>query len=136
MPNILFIQRKPKPLGTEFKCFVDSVLLVLLHLEIQEGKVRMSKKSHFQTLGATASCVLRAVDAGNEFDTQCVIPEQSQIDEQSTTYSSQTTTQTQSTQDTEFETQTIPDSNIATQTTQINEIEPNNSEEEETKVRA
>ena len=103
----MFIQRKPKPLGTEFKCFVDSVLLVLLHLELQEGKVRMSQKSHFQTLGATASCVLRAVDAGKEFDTQCVTSEQSQIDEQNSTYSSQTTTQTQSTQDTEFKTQTI-----------------------------
>ena len=72
LPNISFIQRKPKPLGTEFKYFIDSVLSVLLHLEVQEGKVRMSHKSHFKTLGATASCVLRAVDAGKEFDTQSV----------------------------------------------------------------
>ena len=89
----------------------------------------MSQKSHFKTLGATESCVLRAFDARKEFDTQCVISEQPQIDEQTSTYSSQTPTQTQSTQDTEFETQTILDSNIVTQTMQLNEIETNNSEE-------
>ena len=86
-------------------------------------------------MGATASCVLRVVDAGKEFDTQCVTSEQPQIDEQTSTYSSQTPTQTQSTQDTEFETQTILDSNIATQSTQNNKIKTYISDKEQTKVR-
>ena len=39
----------------------------MLFVEIQEGRVRMSKKAYFDTLGATASCVMRAVDAGIKF---------------------------------------------------------------------
>ena len=66
-PNISVVLRKPRWIGTEFKCFVDSVLRVMLYIEIQEGKVRMSKKGHFRQLGATASCVMRAVDAGKKF---------------------------------------------------------------------
>ena len=69
MPNISFIQRKPKPLGSEFKSFTDGVLKVMLHMELQEGKIRMAKKAHFRNLGATASCVMRAVDAGRKFST-------------------------------------------------------------------
>ena len=67
LPNITYISRKPKPLGTEFKCFVDEITKVMLYLEVQEEKVRMSKKPHFTKLGSTASCVMRSVDAGNKF---------------------------------------------------------------------
>ena len=63
LPNLAYVYCKPKPLGTEFKCFVDSVLKVMLYVEVQERKVCMSKKSHFSSLG----CVMQAVDAGKEF---------------------------------------------------------------------
>ena len=36
LPHISFIMRKPKPLGTEFKCIVDAETGVMKHLEIQE----------------------------------------------------------------------------------------------------
>ena len=41
----MYIQRKPEPLGSELKCFVDDVLKVMLFFEIQEGRVCMSKRS-------------------------------------------------------------------------------------------
>ena len=63
----MYVSCNPKPLGTEFKCFVDALLNSMLYIEIQEGKVRMSKKDHFSELGATASCVLWAIDAGKKF---------------------------------------------------------------------
>ena len=78
LPNITYVQRKPKPLGTEFKCFVDAITKIMLYIEVQEGKVRMSSKPHFANLGATASCVMRCVNAGNQFtafpDTSKFVP--------------------------------------------------------------
>ena len=50
--------RKPEPLGTEFKCAIDGLTSTLLWLEVQEGKERMAKKEHQQSLGATAACVV------------------------------------------------------------------------------
>jgi hypothetical protein len=44
LPNISFIKRKPKPLGTEFKTLVDAVTRVMTCTEIQEGKQRMQEK--------------------------------------------------------------------------------------------
>ena len=47
--------------------FVDAVIKITLFIETQEGKVCMDKKDYFDTLGATASCVMQAVDAGQQF---------------------------------------------------------------------
>ena len=68
LPNLSYVARKPEPLGTEFKNIVDGVTGVLLWLEIQEGKQRMSTKS-FQELGSTSACVMRGVKKTAEFDT-------------------------------------------------------------------
>lgn len=63
LPNISFIQRKPEPLGTEFKTVACGKLGVMLYLEIQRGKTEMPKRSrYFTTLGATASCTKRLVE--------------------------------------------------------------------------
>ena len=68
----------PKPLGTEFKCFVDIITKGMLYFEVQEGKVRRSKKPHLTKLGSTASCAIQSVDVGNNFtsfpDTRKFIP--------------------------------------------------------------
>ena len=53
--------RKPEPLGTEFKCAIDGLTSTLLWLEGQEGKERMAKKEHQQSLGATAACVVQGL---------------------------------------------------------------------------
>ncbi len=59
LPNISYILRKPEPLGTEFKCVVCPITKVMIHLEIQRGKVGMSSQPHNKTLGATAGCAVR-----------------------------------------------------------------------------
>ena len=67
-PNISFIARKPEPLGTEFKVANDGVCGMLLWIETQEGKSRMSKKDFYRELGATSSCVMRGVKCGEKFE--------------------------------------------------------------------
>eukprot|EP00951_Prasinocladus_malaysianus_P014339 scaffold108899_cov15-Prasinocladus_malaysianus.AAC.1 len=66
LPNISFIQRKPKPLGTEFKTSCDGHTGVMLHLEIQEGKDPMRLKPHSQELGVTSACSLRVAQGGTQ----------------------------------------------------------------------
>jgi Transposase IS4 len=61
LPNISFIKRKPKPLGTEFKSVACGKTGIMLQLEIQRGKNEMPLRSkYFREHGATSSCALRA----------------------------------------------------------------------------
>jgi hypothetical protein len=50
LPNISFIKRKPKPLGTEFKTLVDAVTGVMTCTEIQQGKQGMQEKKMLVSL--------------------------------------------------------------------------------------
>ena len=59
LPNITHIPRKPKPLGTEFKCVACSQTGCMLYLEIQRGKDGMKNLEHNRELGNTAGCTLR-----------------------------------------------------------------------------
>ena len=68
-PNISYIQRKPKPLGAEYKNFLSAEIKVMAWMEIQEGKDVMRHKMFAQSLGVTAACVKRAVVAGKNFET-------------------------------------------------------------------
>ena len=61
LPNISFVMRKPKPLGTEFKTAVDADTGIMIYMEIQEGKDPMRGKEHAPELGVTSACVLRVV---------------------------------------------------------------------------
>jgi hypothetical protein len=64
LPNISFILRKPKNLGTELKTVASKGANgPMVHAEIQEGKMGMKNKLHFNTYGATSSCVLRLAKA-------------------------------------------------------------------------
>jgi len=63
LPNISFILRKPKPLGTEFKAMACAKRRIMLHLEIQRGKDGMKPTKYFKEFGATAACTLRMVEA-------------------------------------------------------------------------
>ncbi len=62
LPNISFIMRKPKPLGTEFKSTACSITGVMRCLEIQRGKVGMSVQKYNASLGATVGCSLRLIE--------------------------------------------------------------------------
>ena len=45
LPHLSYLLRKPKPLGTEFKCCANTGTGIMLCLETQEGKDAMSKVS-------------------------------------------------------------------------------------------
>jgi hypothetical protein len=62
LPNLSYILRKPKPLGTEFKNIVCGTTRIMLALEIQEGKFPMREKQHCARLGATAACTTRLME--------------------------------------------------------------------------
>ena len=60
LPSISFIMRKPKPLGTEFKCVADGSTGIMLFLELQEGKERMGTRAYVKETGSKiAACGLR-----------------------------------------------------------------------------
>lgn len=67
LPNISFIKRKPKPLGTEFKCITDAASGIMVHMEIQEGRDPMRMKQYARELGVTTACTVRMAEAvGND----------------------------------------------------------------------
>ena len=66
LPNITHIPRKPKPLGTEFKCSACCQTGCMLHLELQRGKNGMQTSRHNRELGATAGCTLRLAEERQE----------------------------------------------------------------------
>jgi hypothetical protein len=41
LPNISYIHRKPKPLGTELKTMCDCATGVMVYMEVQEGNNAM-----------------------------------------------------------------------------------------------
>ena len=63
LDHLSFVQRKPEPLGTEFKNVACSRTGIMLHLEIQEGMARMATKQFCDTLSNTAACTLRLAKA-------------------------------------------------------------------------
>jgi hypothetical protein len=63
LPNISFIKRKPKPLGTEFKTICDTETGVMKFMEVQEGKEAMRVKEHSVSHGVTTGCTIRLANA-------------------------------------------------------------------------
>ena len=66
LPNISFIKRKPKPLGTEFKTVCDCETGVMTCMEIQEGKTRMRQTQYAHQFGVQAGCTLRLAESCNK----------------------------------------------------------------------
>jgi len=63
-PNISYIQRKPEPLGTEFKVVCCAATGIAVNIEVQRGKAGMA--DHYpeqRDHGATAACTLRGAMA-------------------------------------------------------------------------
>ena len=63
LPNLSFIKRKPKPLGTEFKTVCDTKTGVMRFMEIQEGKEAMRALPLAREMGVTAACTLRLAES-------------------------------------------------------------------------
>ena len=51
-----YIQRKPEPLGTEFKVVADTATGLMIHLEIQKGKGPMATAEFTNVHKATTAC--------------------------------------------------------------------------------
>ena len=65
LPNISYVQRKPKPLGIEFKTVCEAMMGVMIYMEIQRGKDAMRLMPYFADVGATTACTLQMVDGTN-----------------------------------------------------------------------
>jgi hypothetical protein len=63
MPHVTKIARKPKGVGTEFKCAADCESGIMLFLEIQEGKSRMPLKEFANQFPFHCAVTLRCVKA-------------------------------------------------------------------------
>jgi len=62
LPHVSFVERKPKPLGTEFKCVADGGSGVMRFLEIQEGSKAMAEKAHRGKFPAATAQAIRIVE--------------------------------------------------------------------------
>ncbi len=62
IPFLSFIERKPKPLDSEFKSVCEGHFGIFMYLELQKGKVRMARKKWCQQYKATTACTVRLID--------------------------------------------------------------------------
>ena len=62
LPNISFIKRKPRPLGSEFKTVCDTETGAMVFMEIQKGAKAMKEATHAHRLGVTAACTRRLAE--------------------------------------------------------------------------
>ena len=62
LPGKIKIKRKPRPIGNEIKDLSDASSMIVLRMELYEGKDQMSTKEHVQEHGATCATTLRLVE--------------------------------------------------------------------------
>ncbi|KAK3258694.1 hypothetical protein CYMTET_32271 [Cymbomonas tetramitiformis] len=65
LPGLMFVRRKPDPLGHELKNVSDALSRIMVWVELQEGKDRDRLKNYVREYGATTAFALRLVDAMN-----------------------------------------------------------------------
>eukprot|EP00873_Tetraselmis_striata_P019891 jgi/Tetstr1/440155/TSEL_028512.t2 len=68
LPNLSFIYRKPKPLGTEMKTVCDCDTGVMTYIKIQEGRDPMRVKPHAAEHGVTTACMMRMAETCTSTD--------------------------------------------------------------------
>ena len=63
IPKLMFVKRKPEPLGAEFKDIADAQSKILLRAEITKGKAEVVKPKYFsKENGATAATTMRLAE--------------------------------------------------------------------------
>ncbi len=62
IPHLSFIERKPKPLGSEFKSVCEGYFGMCMYIVLQKGKVRMRRKKWCEQYKATTACTVRLID--------------------------------------------------------------------------
>ena len=63
LPHLSYVLRKLRPLGSEFKCVSCGATGMMLHLELQRGKIGMQNSMYQKSLGATTACTVRMASA-------------------------------------------------------------------------
>eukprot|EP00854_Cymbomonas_tetramitiformis_P027857 gene27857-34414_t len=63
LPGVMWVPRKPDPLGHELKSVADCVVRVMIFVELQEGKERDRLKPYTREHGTTTAFLLRVIDA-------------------------------------------------------------------------
>ena len=69
LPHLTFQQRKPEPLGSEFKTASCGITGCLLNLEIMRGSLPMKKQSFNETYGHSTGLILRMTEKVSNFET-------------------------------------------------------------------
>jgi hypothetical protein len=64
VPHLPSVPREPEPLGAEIKNLCDGESGVMLHVKMQEGKVRMARKQRYDLHKATAAATVRLAHKG------------------------------------------------------------------------
>ena len=62
LPNVLYIIRKPEPLGTEFKTVGCPETGMIVAIEIQHGKNGMKDQAYVSGLGVMAACTVHLAE--------------------------------------------------------------------------
>ena len=62
IPFLSFIERKPKPLGSELKSVCEGHFGMCMYIELQKGKIRMRRKKWCDKYKATTACTVRLLD--------------------------------------------------------------------------
>jgi hypothetical protein len=62
IPHKSFIERKPKPFGSEFKSVCEGTFGMCVKIELQSGKIRMARKKWCRKYKATTACTVRLCD--------------------------------------------------------------------------
>jgi hypothetical protein len=61
LPHLLFVKRKPEPLGLESKTVCDGESGVMLFMKMQEGTTRVARKDHVDDHQHTTAFTIRLV---------------------------------------------------------------------------
>ena len=61
LPGKIKIKRKPRPIGNEIKDLSDASSMIVVHMELYEGKGPMASKEYVPEFGATCATTLRLV---------------------------------------------------------------------------
>ena len=62
LPGKIKIKRKPRPIGNELKDLSDALSMIVLHIELYEGRDPMQEKRYVSDFGATCATTLRLVE--------------------------------------------------------------------------
>jgi hypothetical protein len=74
IPHKSFIERKPKPFGSELKSVCEGTFGMCVKTELQSGEIRMARKKWRRKYKATTACIVRLIDKLDMFEGDMELP--------------------------------------------------------------